>query len=256
MSTDVMGSQAVSILGGGTKAGAVNGMTGFSNMSLTDLNTAMATLMANPALFPALKQGSQQQKGLQSFMNTLQKLNPTMGAAGAANTANQLMSGPTLQALQRLGARNGQAGQGLINPANMNVNSTNRIFSELLQGVMGGKRLTTSQMKSLGGDNAQATREWMTINQNNNVPGLGLGLSPQMLTELRQYAKAGGNLNTALQSQAGTVAGSALFKTTAKTKFQETTFQKTSGEQIEENKAAVRVDNLFTCAAIRPLHLL
>lgn len=241
MATDLMASQSVGILGGGTKAGTVNGMTGFGNMGPKDLNTAIATLMANPRLFGATKQGSQQQKGLQGFGSAVQKLNPGMSAAMVADTANQLASGPALQAMQRFIGN----GKGLINLKG-GINDPNQVFSGLLQTVMGGKKLSAAQMKGMSGNSLQATQAWSMITQNNSVPGLGLGLSPQMLTELRQYAAAGGNLSTAEQRQAGTVAGSALFKTTAKTKFQETAFQKTSGEQITENKAAGDMYNMMT----------
>lgn len=251
--TDVIARQTNAIFGGNSTMNTVSSFTGIKNASPQDLQQALATMQSNPMLFAGA--GSAKQKGLTSFMNQLRSLNPTMTAAQAASTANTLASGPALQALQRFGSQGGQLGQGLVNPKTMGINSTSKVFSELLQTVFGGQKLSAAQMRASSGNSAQATRDWSLITQNNNVPGMGLGLSPEMLTELRQYAAAGGNLSRADKAEAGSPATSLLKRTTAGTKLSDTQYEATVTQQNAENSAAAATKN-FTADLIKTHPLL
>jgi hypothetical protein len=239
--TDVIARQTNAIFGGTSSTlNTVAGFTGIQSASPQDLQQSLATLQANPMLYQAF--GSKSQfKNLKGFMNQLRSLNPSMTAAEAAQTANTLASGPALQVLQRLGPQNGQLGQGLVNPRG-GINSTNKVFSELLQTLFGGQKLTSQMMRRDSGNSLQATQDWTLINQNNNIPGMGLGLSPEMLTELRQYAAAGGNLTRADKAEYQSPVTSLLSKTTAKTKLTDTQYEVTAGEQNAENRATAATE--------------
>jgi cell wall-associated NlpC family hydrolase len=227
MGADIIARQTNTIFGGKGAANSVTAFNGMLNTGPKDLNSALAVMQANPMLYAGV--GSAKQKQLQGFVNALQKANPAMTATAAMNAANSLASGPALTAFQRLGGRNGQMGQGLVNPKTGAINSTNRVFSEMLQTVMGGKQMTSQQMKNMSGNSEAATKDWTTITQNNNIPGMGLGLSPQMLTELRQFAAAGGTLGPADKSMQKSGAYATLRNQTAKTARGDTQYEKTMG---------------------------
>jgi cell wall-associated NlpC family hydrolase len=236
MPIDLMTRQANAIFGNGqtVAGGGVNtsGYTNISNMGQADLGSATAQLQANPLLFSAL--GGRKQTGVANFMNQMQKLNPLMGAAGAAQFANTLTSGSALQQIQRY---SGVSGGALLRPMNVSnpggINNPTQVMRTLLKTVTGnapGLTGNANQMKRMSGSSSGAAADWAMINQNFGQ-GTAMNLSPQELTALRQFAAAGGNLQQADKNVGGSVAGSALSRSTATTATKQNVFESTTDVQ-------------------------
>lgn len=245
MPIDLQARQASAVFGGAQGQGFgganVSGYTAISNMGQADLGGAIAHLQANPLLFAG--QGSRKQAGITAFMNQMQKLNPLMGASGAAQFANTLTTGSALQQIQRY---SGASGGALLRPMNVSnpggINNPTQVLRTLLKTVTGnapGLTGNANQLKRFGG-NAQ---DWAMINQNFGQ-GTAMNLSPQELISLRQFASAGGNLTQADKNVAGSVAGTSLSRSTATTKTKQDVFESTANLQNWTNDFMTSVQKI------------
>lgn len=235
MAIDLQTRQAGAVFGGNQSygMGGVNtsGYTNQSNMSQADLSKGIATQQATQLLFSP--PNSARGKQLTNFVNAMQKLNPGLGNQGASQFAAQLVSGPSIRAIQLFGNTQG----GLLRPGSAaknpeGINSPGQAMSALVKTFFGGKTLTPQQMKSASGSSPEAIQNWAKIAQNFGTGGsMGTNFSPQELLMVRQYMSAGGNLSAAQNNMKGSVAGTALGATTAKSKTSQDAFEATADVQ-------------------------
>ena len=210
---------------GGTTAANVSAFTGISNLGSGDLAQAIGTIMPNS--FLSRVAGGQNQKNLNAFYNSLTKINPAMGAAGATALANTLTTAPFLSFMASHG---GAMGGGLINPFNNDsVNSPNTVYKTILEKLTGIPNLTPQSARRI----AQSPGQWALVTQN----AASAGISASQLLPFKQYAAAGMNLTVAETPGSNSVFGSSLARSTATTALQQNTFDSSAGLQNAENRA-------------------
>lgn len=239
MPTDLIAAQTNGIFGGGSTKGTANSFAAaVPNLSAKDLSTAYAMLQQNNFLYS--KPGSKSSNNLQKFLKSAQGLNPTMGATGAMQFANDLTSNQMLNFLASRSPQ-GAMGGGLFNAKTGGVNSAATTYKTVLKAITGMPNLTGSQAKGL----ASNGRSWQQVSQN----AAQAGLSGSDLLQLRQYAASGMNLGAATKAVSGTVATSALSRTSAGTKAQTALYEGSAGAQNAENKLAASASNAAAALA-------
>lgn len=247
MAIDLQTRQAGATFGGNQNFGMggvqTSGYTNQLNMSQADLSKGIAAQQANAFLYAPPNSNKQAQ--LNKNINALQKLNPGMSNAGASQFLSTLASGPALSAMQRYGVNNGLIRSGADKKNPDGINGPQQMLSSLVKTFFGGQNLSAKQMKASSGTSAGATQDWVKIAANYGTGGsMGTNFSAQELNTVRQFMAAGGNLNQAESKMKGSVAGTALSRSTATTKTKQDTFETTADVQNWSNDFMTAVQKM------------
>lgn len=225
--------------------GGVNtgGYTNQLNMGQADLSKGIAAQQANAFLYAPTNSNKQAQ--INKNVNALQKLNPAMSNAGASQFLSSLASGPALSAMQRYGVNNGLIRSGADKNNPDGINGPQQMLSSMVKTFFGGQNLSGKQMKASSGTSAAATQDWVKIAANFGTGGsMGTNFSAQELNTVRQFMAAGGNLGAAENKMKGSVAGTALSRSTATTKTKQDTFETTADVQNWSNDFMTAVQKM------------
>jgi hypothetical protein len=175
---------------------------------------AIQTMMQNPLLFNMGSPG--QQQSTITMANMMQKLNPTLGAAGAANLLTQLSSTQTQNMLMLMGG----PGTGYINQLTGAHNTAQQTYGSLIKAANMGA-MTSAQMQAAVRDPRKMMAWTYNLQQ--------AGLSPDIIQQVIQVAAKGGNVTAA--GLPNSPAQRALNLTTQQAKTQGTLFENTIGAQ-------------------------
>lgn len=239
MSADLISRQTGSIWGG-TPQQNLSGFNKILAMSATDRASAMAALQQNPFLWssPNSLRGSR----VTAFLNTLQRLNPTLGAAGAAQLAGQLTSPTALNAQVRFGAM-GFGGALLGNSGG--INAPQQAFTSMLE-LLAHRRLTAAGMRQL----ARNPGTWASYTANMEEGPMAGMIPVSLLPQLRQFAASGGNLKAAEKAVSGSGANNLLNRTSAGASLQLNAYESSVPYQNILNNAMAGIEG-FGSAVVK-----
>lgn len=191
---------------------------GVLNQGPQSLAQAISAMQANPFLNKTFYGGTGgygggNQKNLVGFMNAVGRMQPGMAGVGAAQFANTLASSPALTSMMTFAGNRPGA---LLRPNTASnaggINTPQQVFSNIIAALTGGQVTSPQQMKAL----SQNSGFWANL-QTPGGMGTRMGLTPQELLVVQQFASTGGNIKQATSQNSATILSHQLLATTAGT---------------------------------------